>query len=299
MEDTYNILNKLSRIDLSGYPTGQIENYIKQLGTSAQIGYTLHPGNSILRARPNKSDDEVFNSRSKLQYRPQEFNIDFQRASTINETMFYGSIVPEHTAETDISNARLIACFEAASTFRNNYFTSKEKITFSRWINTEDINLVMIAYTQNYLRPGTILTNLNEEFQTKVGQSNPDLLKKSMIINEFLSQQFSKRTIRADYDYLISAIYTNLIVKQEFDGVFYPSVKADGRGYNVCLTKDCVDNKLQLYSAGESKILKCGYNTQVVNLSQKLIEDDSKEFDFEDIDQVETIEEIWNRLMNE
>jgi len=299
MEELYKILNKLSRLELPKYPVKEIENYLSEIGTTAQIGYTLHPGNSILRARPNKTDTETFNTRSQLKYRPQEYNTTFQRASTPNETMFYGSVVPEQTAATDIDNARAIACFEAASTFRNNFFSSIEKITFSRWEVIQDINLVMVAYSPNFLRQGSILTELNQTFQNEVGSMNPELLKKSLVANEFLSQQFSKATIRDDYDYLISAIYTDQIVKQGFDGVFYPSVKADGRGYNVCLTKDCTDTKLKLHAAGEGKIIKCGYNTEIINLAEVLIEDETIEFAFTAIPQEHSIDEIWQKLLNE
>jgi hypothetical protein len=299
MIELYKTLNKLSRLDLTKYPVKEIENYLGEIGTIAQIGYTLHPGNSVLRARPNKSDDETFNTRSQLKYRPQQFNTTFQRASTPYETMFYGSVVPERTAATDIDNARAIACFESASTFRNNFFSSIEKITFSRWEVTEDINLVMVAYSPNYLREGSILTELNQSFQKEIGLMDPDLLKRSLVANEFLSQQFSKQTIRDDFDYLISAIYTDQIVKRGFDGVFYPSVKADGRGYNVCLTKNCTDKKLKLYAAGEGKIIKCGYKTEVINLAQVLVEDETKEFDFSPIAQASSAEEIWLKLLNE
>jgi len=299
METLYKTLNKLSRLDLQKYPVIEIEKYLSEIGTTAQIGYTLHPGNSILRARPNKADSEIFKTRSQLKYRPQVYNTTFQRASTPNETMFYGSVVPEQTATTDIDNARAIACFEAASTFRNNFFSSIEKITFSRWEVIQDINLVMVAYSPNFLRQGSILTELNQTFQNEVGSINPELLKRSLIANEFLSQQFSKATIREDYDYLISAIYTDQIVKQGFDGVFYPSVKADGRGYNVCLTKDCTDTKLKLHAAGEGKIIKCGYKTEIINLAEVLIEDEAKEFNFTQIPQEHSADEIWQKLLNE
>ena len=299
MENLYKVLNKLSRLDLKSYPVKEIETYLNEIGTTAQIGYTLHPGNSILRARPNNDDAEIFKTRSQLKYRPEEFNTTFQRASTPNETMFYGSVVPEQMASTDIDNARAIACFEAASTFRNNFFSSIEKISFSRWEVIQDINLVMVAYSPNFLRQGSILTELNQTFKNKIGSLDAELLKKSLVANEFLSQQFSKAIIRDDYDYLISAIYTDQIVKRGFDGVFYPSVKADGRGYNVCLTKNCTDTKLKLHAAGEGKIIKCGYNTEIINLAEVLIKDESLEFEFTPIPQNHTVDEIWQKLLKE
>lgn len=299
MERTIKILNQLSRMALNSYPIQQIESSIKDLGTNAQISYTIHPGNSIFRVRPNEPESERFETRSQLSYRPEKYNIDFQRSSTPNETMFYGSIVPEKLAPTDIDIGRATACFEAAKTFRNNWFSSIEKITFSRWEVIQDINVVMIAYSPPFLRVGSILTELNEDFRKQIGEFDPDLLKKALVINEFIGYEFSKNTIRGDYDYLISALYTDIMVRNGFDGVFYPSVKSDGRGYNLCLTKNCADSNLRLIAAGEGTIVKCGYKTQILNLAQSRVTDDAMPFEYEELPRSENAKEVWNKLLDE
>jgi len=144
MKDYLKIFNKLSKLDLTSYPVTQVGGYLNQIGVNANIIYTLHSGFPIYRARPHLDEQEEFKTRSQLSYKPQQYNTTFQRASTPNNTMFYGSILPPEFGENDINNARLTATFEASKTFRNNLFNSNEKITFSLWEAQEEISLVVV-----------------------------------------------------------------------------------------------------------------------------------------------------------
>jgi len=147
MKELLVTLNKISRLDLSGYPVEELNRYISEIGHSLQIEYTLHPTSPIIRARRNETDDEQFTSREQLGYRPEKYNTSFQRASTPNQTMFYGSIQPSFVGSDDIDKPRLAACVEASDTFRNNRFIADEKITFSRWEVVAPIKVMLIIPT--------------------------------------------------------------------------------------------------------------------------------------------------------
>jgi hypothetical protein len=295
IEELITTLNKLGRLDLSSKPVKQINNYINQIGLSAQIGYTLHPGSTILRARPNKTEVETFTTKDQLSYRPQIYNLDFQRASTPNQTMFYGCIHPSYLGKDDNNSPRLGACFEASDTFRNNRFIANEKITFSRWEVKSDINLMIIIPAVRNQNVDSFMTFMNSELD-KVLQKDPELAQRTRLINHYFSQEFSKTNIRFDYDYMISALYTDMIVKSGFDGVLYPSVKSQGKAYNVCITKSATDNNLKLVAAGEGRILKVGYLTQTKNEAEVRIDDDSKSFSYTKIKEDRTTEEIISDL---
>jgi hypothetical protein len=292
------ILNKISRLDLSTQPVEEIKNYIAKLGPTAGIGYTLHPGFPIFRARPNESDEEVFTTRSQLSYKPQIFNTSFQRASTPNKTMFYGSILPPEIGEDDINNARLTACLEASKTFRNNLFNSNEKITFSRWEVKSDINLLIILPGFSNDKQDSFLNRMNSELN-KILITDRILSIRTKLINEFFAQQFANPNIRFDTDYIISALFAESKLEYGFDGIIYPSVKAKGRGYNICITPDCVDKNLQLTAAGEGRIIKVGYTSEVLNERQTQIFDDSKPFNFELVGDYIKPVEVIKRLENE
>jgi hypothetical protein len=116
MKDLILNLHNLNKLDLSKYPIDEVNKYLTNLGASAHIGYTLHKGFDIYRARPNEDDEISYVNRSQLSYKPQINNTTFQRASTPNKTMFYGSILPSEIGEDDINNARFTSCLEASKT---------------------------------------------------------------------------------------------------------------------------------------------------------------------------------------
>ena len=194
-----NILNKLSMLDLASKPVNDIDRYIGQIGPTAGIGYTLHNGFPIFRGRPNESETEEFRTRDQLGYKPQKFNTTFQRASTPNKTMFYGSILPPEIGENEINNARLTACFEASKTYRNNLFKSNEKITFSRWEVQNDVNLLLILPGLTNDNQDSFLTKMNAELEKKMS-ADRELAIRTRLVNEFFAQQFSNPNIRYDYD---------------------------------------------------------------------------------------------------
>ncbi len=93
-DEVRNALQKLSKLDLSTSSCDEAKSLIRQFGKIGTIIETLHEGKVIVRARPNYNG-ERFHKRSELSYRPQEYNKTFQRASTPNRTMFYGTSIPD------------------------------------------------------------------------------------------------------------------------------------------------------------------------------------------------------------
>ncbi len=281
LEETYSKLDELSRLNLSTYPVDNINDILNDLGQIESIYYKLKKGETIIRARPNKSDAEVFSKRDQLSYKPEHRNTKYQRASSPDSTMFYGCIIPEILGKEDFDIARLTAFTEASKTFRDNPYVAEEKLTFSRWEVKEDINLAMIAYHSRFLRQGSFVDHLNKRFRKILKTTMDfDLLYKSLVINEFFSDQFAKRIIREDYDYLLSALFTEHVIKQGFEGVFYPSVQSDGKGYNICLTPEVVNSKLKLTVVGEGRLYKYGKHSIVGNEMESLISDDTLPFTF-------------------
>ena len=66
------------------------------------------------------------------------------------------------------------------------------------------------------------------------------------------------------YDYLISAIFSEFVSNTELDGILYPGVRVDGKGFNIAIKPSAVD-KLSLRVAGECSIYKLKYHTVVGN----------------------------------
>ena len=253
--DKQTIINRLEALDLSQYPYYEIRELIRELGRVGFIIMTLHPGKSITRARPEGSLEK----NSDLSYKPQQYNQKCQRASTPNQTMFYGCVVPEEQSLTD---TRFISACECSSLIRGGTGTSGvETITYGRWEVTEDINLIVIVHKDYFQEANnSLLAELKFEYEQFL-QGHPDLAGDLDISTKFFAKEFAKKNETGeDWNYLISAVFTEVATMEHaFDGVMYPSVQADGQlGFNVAITPDAVDKKMRLTLAYEVQLTKEG-----------------------------------------
>ncbi len=248
------IIEKLSKLDLSIYPAEEVKKLIKQLGSFGVIVTNLHPGKRILRGRINEKPHE-FDKISKVSYKPSEFNKTYMRASTPNKTMFYGSIVPEILGEKEPPTARITVIYEISEFARDPESVGEQLITFSVWEVQEDIKLISLVHYKKFERPTELSKQLQADFEEFIKQ-HPDKEESTREIVEFLGEQFAKIVSPdKDYNYLISACYSEIITELGFDGVLYPSVKLAGEGINVAIKPESV-SKLKLVHVGECTLYK-------------------------------------------
>lgn len=264
--DKQTIINRLEALDLSQYPYFEIRELIREFGKVGFIIFTLHPGKTITRARCDGNLKTV----SDLSYKPQQYNKQCQRASTPMRTMFYGCIVPE---EQNIIDTRFISACESSSLIREGMETSGEQtITFGKWEVIEDIHLLVVIH-KDYFHDAdnSLLGELKiayEDFLMKY----PDAAKDIDISAKYFAKEFSKKNEDGfDYNYLISAIFTEVVTTDHaFDGVMYPSVQTGGQlGFNVAITPDAVDKKMKLVVAYETQIKKVGEKVHIGGKSKK------------------------------
>ncbi len=185
-------------------------------------------------------------------------------------TMFYGCIVPE---EQNIIDTRFISACESSSSIREGMETSGEQtITFGKWEVIEDIHLLVVIH-KDYFHDAdnSLLGELKiayEDFLMKY----PDAAKDIDISAKYFAKEFSKKNEDGfDYNYLISAIFTEVVTTDHaFDGVMYPSVQTGGQlGFNVAITPDAVDKKMKLVVAYETQIKKIGEKVHIGGKSKK------------------------------
>ena len=89
-----------------------------------------------------------------------------------------------------------------------------------------------------------------------------------------MAKEFSKEKITEDYEYMISAIFSERAVRKGLAGVFYPSVRAEGIGYNIALEPNSSDANLMLVAVAECTIYKKNKNIIVDNETYCIINDD-------------------------
>ncbi len=148
------IITALQKLDLKIYPYTDVLAELRKIGKAGLVMNTLHPNYEVIRVRPNELG-ERFSNIKELSYKPQKYNQTYQRGSTPNKTMFYGSSTQKDILGASPTIGRKTALLEAIPELRNHNTEFEKKVTFSKWTVIDNINLVTVCFDkdlhQNYL----------------------------------------------------------------------------------------------------------------------------------------------------
>jgi hypothetical protein len=261
-EDSIRLLNKIIPNDnLKNLIRFHIINIIKGLPI---LEITLHPQKRIMRTVSNYLDGNIsFFDINQLNHKPSKFNNNYQRASTPNMTMFYGSYLPEEQFKGIVYDHQLTGSTEAIKMIRQNT-NGEEKVTYTQWIVTKDIRLCGIFFSKKYRNTNDYLNLLSQNFLKNIRSNN--LKYRTEMIYDFVCHHFSKDVREGnEFEYMISSIFTEEIIKHGLHGVAYPSVKMDGSGINVAIHPEISMSSLELVHVVECTVYKNGKNIVVDN----------------------------------
>lgn len=265
------IITELQKLNLSQYPEQEIRALLNNIGKMASMQVNFHPGKIVMRARPHESENMRFTKKSDLSFKPQQFNKTYQRASTPNETMFYATAVPDKLQPGELDSLRIIGVLESMPELRNNESSLYKKISFGKWEVVENLKLLAIVHRESYFKESSYTRELVGAYNTSIEnipneilKDQPDIIERSLKIQTYLADEFAKEDISHDYDYMISSLFSEIAVKNGFDGIFYPSVRVLGKGFNIAITPKATE-KLQLIVAGECSLYKHKMHTIVGN----------------------------------
>ena len=275
-----NLIDSLKNLDLSTYPDKEIRSLLEQIGKISTLELYFHKGRQVMRARVNNNDSR-YRKKTDLSYKPQQFNITYQRASTPNRTMFYASCLSENPNDNEIQSIRIPCILESIPEMRDNNSSFIKKITFGRWEVIDDLRLFPIILNETYYQNTIFLKEIADYYKKNNELFDQTLAEKSEKIQSFLANEFAKEEIREDYDYMISAIFSELMIENNYDGVFYPSVRTVGKGFNIAITPKATE-KLRLIFAGECTIYKHKMETSVGNDAYIILNGNEEEFDIID-----------------
>lgn len=275
-----NLIDSLKNLDLSTYPNKEIRSLLEQIGKISTLELYFHKGRQVMRARVNNNDSR-YRKKTDLSYKPQQFNITYQRASTPNRTMFYASCLSENPNDNEIQSMRIPCILESIPEMRDNNSSFIKKITFGRWEVIDDLRLFPIILNETYYQNTIFLKEIADYYKKNNELFDQTLAEKSEKIQSFLANEFAKEEIREDYDYMISAIFSELMIENNYDGVFYPSVRTVGKGFNIAITPKATE-KLRLIFAGECTIYKHKMETSVGNDAYIILNGNEEEFDMID-----------------
>jgi len=272
------------QLRLSDYPIAEIDSLMTKIGPLAILLTDFHNQKEIERAVNNTKEEPEFNTVSRISFKPEKYNHNYLRASTPNNTMFYGSVISYSDDEQEKRNARIVGASEVSTLMRSGEIIEGfSRITFGKWKVTEQISLAtIIDPSKEYEKP--YLIELKNKYNSFLNEVPEEVKVNTVKWLQYFSQEFGKRVSNGNnHDYLISAKFTELFVNNsQYDGVIYPSVQSDGYGLCVAIHPRAM-HKLKLIKVLQCKITKTlGADNEnhflLENEKNCLVEDKSETF---------------------
>lgn len=281
MKNADDLIREFRELRLLEYPISKIKELILDIGKIGSIINTLHEGEIVYRARPTK-EDEVFSKNSELSFLPSEKNTKYQRASTPYNTMFYGSVLHEGITPGELEDVRIVGIFECIPFLRDTSLDGEQKITFGKWVVTRDIPLLAIVQYSDFMNKTEYVKEMNRGFEVFI-RKYPEMKERTTKIIGFLASEFAKKVTNNEYEYLITSLFTERILEKRLAGIFYPSARINGDGYNVAIHPNYVKTSMKLVSVGVCKVYKKGKRTILDNESVAFLNDGDEEFKLEPV----------------
>jgi len=285
LKDLNRTINQLRKLDLQSTHVNDIITLLMSVGETVNINIPIGINSTLLRARPNKKCPR-FTKTKELSIKPAKSNTDFQRASTPRKTMFYGVYMSGELDQHKMDIMRTTAAYETIPEIRvpNNPYSGK--LTLGYWTNHQRLNLMAIMHKKEYTEINPYTKEVFNAYKEYLATGDSRLMEKSLTYYDFLADEFSKKIIRGNYDYKISALYSEVASRQDIDGIIYPSVRLGGMSYNVAL-KEGAMKKLKLDGVEEAIVQQEDNNVQIsVNAFTKCT--DKSTFELMDVPKIKT-----------
>ena len=219
------------------------------------VRYILYPGCSLIRQRINPKG-ESFNHITQLSYPPSALT-SLGRANLPGNPMFYACAFPSKITN-NAPIPRVIALEETSSFMKDKSKIGIERATVSRWEVKSEVELIALPFIGNYERPCPDLIKMRDEWNMEInkGLVSSDALELVKYMAEEIAKDVSDNN---QYWKIAHFVYYLLHINHKTlnaDGIIYPSVPAQGAGFNVAIKPESFDSKIHFSNAGECYLLK-------------------------------------------
>jgi hypothetical protein len=237
MSNVEDLIEKISLFNLKDNIDIELKKLLLELGRYVVVEHTLHEGNIIERARLN-NNGEVFTTVDEISYNRTP-SMDYKRCTPPDKVIFYGSIP---TVAIDAARATAMMETTAITADIKNENLLEERMTISRWVVKKPLTLIAIIGTKEFLAVNSDLLKTKETLDNFI-TAYPNDIENTYRINDFISSHFAK-IVKEHHEYKISALFSEIIMEQNFDGMIYPSVQSEGGGLNVALATNAIDTNM-------------------------------------------------------
>lgn len=189
--------------------------------------------------------------------KPAELVKEDQRASLVNESVFYAAGCDDGKK---MEYADFIAMIETSKLHREGHPRGREKLTVSHWHVKRDIKMALICHPNVFVeaRKDDPLSDMQRNYTILLDRfPDRDIVGEFDQLVEYISGQFAKYVPEGEnHLYMVSAYFAHCIFESA-EGIIYPSVQAKGHlGFNVAIRPDVKEDALGFIDAQECVLYK-------------------------------------------
>lgn len=250
------ITNKLDSINSSEEDIQELYSIFNSIDEMSLpiIRFYIDKGAFVIRQRINPKGKD-FSHISELSYPPVEYCKDYGRANLPGHSMFYCC---SFATDENAPQPRYTTLLETSNFISRRDTVGIERATCSRWDVVEKLNLIALPFSQNYERTIYDIVQIQDEWKKEVQKA--DVNKEAIELVEYMSNEIAKKVDNTiDYFKIANFVYYLLYINKktkDSDGVIYPSVAAEGEGFNIVLKPEVVDKKLSFCAASLCYLIK-------------------------------------------
>lgn len=236
---------------------------------------TIKAGTFLARAR-TKSDANPFKLLSEITLRDKKDVKSFGRAHRPNQAVFYCST----NDEVAIREATQWHVTDFGTLINRNMLKDYDPhvrfVTVSIWKVKKDLKVASLFLNTNAMEANPVVRFFGEQvINGNIKNWDERVVKSKNLILEFFSNEFAKRNIFNENDYLLSAFYSNVIhtisnLTHQLDGVVYPTVALNFQGENIAMTEDAYKDKIEFVTAFHNCVSNIEFNGRPMAIGEIL-----------------------------
>jgi hypothetical protein len=252
-EQVNRAIGQLKSLDLRTCAYEKVREHTDLLVRAGFMG-AFFPKNHLPIYRGRVVDHQnVFQEVSKISYPPKSNSgiRTYNRLSTNKHQVFYGTLMPEIDRFDQVT-----AMIEVGTSMRDDILESEEYIQIGKWSVKEGFKLAVVGNHSDLVA--------NNEFSKTLKKVHAELVaplgprgEAIDIVADFMSHEFSKKVNEDEnWQYKISAAYGDGLFDSGIDAIQFPSVKSEGRCFNIALHSELVDHSLSIDVAAITRLRK-------------------------------------------
>ena len=236
------------------------------------VRFTIIPGSSLIRQRINKKGT-VFTLVSELSYPPPSLT-PMERANLPGDPLFYACSFPSEINE-DAPLPRLISLEETSEFMKEKSNYGIERATVSRWEVIGQLDLIALPFVGTYERACPDLKRVKEGWEEAL--SKGIVPADALELESFMAQEIAKEfNDRQQYFKIANFVHYLLRMNKktkDADGIIYPSVPAQGAGFNVAIKPEVADIKIHFSNSSICHCVKRGENMTIFTISDAIVDE--------------------------